>query len=88
MLTNLDLSNNQISGSIPGSWGGGQLTLLRSVKLGNNNLTGQVPESWGKLDGLSLSGISLDALSSVSLQQNRYAPPEHFALMGSKVSFR
>jgi hypothetical protein len=42
----LDLSNNQLTGSLPGSWA--RMSFLSVVSLQNNNLNGTLPVEWAE----------------------------------------
>jgi len=46
-LLTMDLSNNNLTGTLPSSWS--TLTKLTSLKLGNNNIAGEIPASWSSL---------------------------------------
>jgi hypothetical protein len=60
-LTDIDISNNFISGSIPTELAGA--TSLLSVILSGNNLTGQIPPSLHKLSSLVTLKLSHNSLS-------------------------
>lgn len=49
-VTGLDLSGNNLDGTIPADLG--NLTSLQSLNLGENNLTGQIPSELGQLSNL------------------------------------
>jgi hypothetical protein len=42
----LDLSNNQLTSSLPGSWA--RMSFLSVLSLQNNNLTGTLPVEWAE----------------------------------------
>lgn len=47
------LNDNQLSGSLPASWGGpGAFPQLSLLRLDDNRLTGGLPASWGSLPNL------------------------------------
>jgi Leucine-rich repeat (LRR) protein len=49
-LTDLELEDNQLSGSIPSSLG--DLIDLQVLSLNNNQLSGNIPSSFGNFNGL------------------------------------
>eukprot|EP00501_MAST-03F_sp_TOSAG23-6_P002032 GSMAST32.ASY1.ANO1.2120.1 assembled CDS len=57
-VTALDLSNNQLSGSIPKEIG--QLTSLKYLGLNDNNLSGTIPKEIGQLSNLNLLDLSFN----------------------------
>jgi serine/threonine protein kinase len=61
MLKTLDMSDNQLTGSIPGSLG--NLKNLNYLKLNNNSLSGVLPDSLESIDGLALVDLSFNNLS-------------------------
>ena len=68
-VTSLDLSGNQLTGTIPEALG--QLNKLQSLNLSGNQLTGTIPEALGQLDSLehlSLVGNELTGCISSALQ--------------------
>ena len=60
-VTGLDLSGNQLAGSIPASLG--NLTNLQVVALGGNQLTGSIPASLGSLTNLEWLNLSNNRLT-------------------------
>jgi hypothetical protein len=61
MLQTLDMSDNQITGSIPSSIG--DLKNLNYLKLNNNSLSGVLPDSLAAINGLALVDLSFNNLS-------------------------
>ncbi|ONM29684.1 Protein NSP-INTERACTING KINASE 3, partial [Zea mays] len=61
MLKTLDMSDNQLTGSIPGSLG--NLKNLNYLKLNNNSLSGVLPDSIASIDGFALVDLSFNNLS-------------------------
>ncbi|KAL0654439.1 hypothetical protein Bca4012_097130 [Brassica carinata] len=57
----LDLSSNELSGSIPDEIG--DLQNIRSLNLSSNRLTGSIPDSFSKLKGLESLDVSNNKLS-------------------------
>ncbi|XP_011039499.1 PREDICTED: probable LRR receptor-like serine/threonine-protein kinase At1g53440 isoform X2 [Populus euphratica] len=89
-LKKIDLSQNQLRGSIPNLV---NLTRLTSLKLGQNHLSGPIPPTLGKLKALEMLSLSNNMLSgqipkelgtllnltSLRLEDNQlsgYLPPE------------
>ncbi|PRP81628.1 LRR receptor-like serine/threonine-protein kinase GSO2-like [Planoprotostelium fungivorum] len=64
-LTELDMSNNALSGTIPGDLG--QLNLLKTLLLHNNDLSGQIPDSLGNLNRLTQLSLGYNRLISNDL---------------------
>ena len=60
-VTYLVLSNNQLSGTIPGELG--NLTNLKNLTLGYNQLSGAIPEELGKLTNLEYLSLANNRLS-------------------------
>jgi hypothetical protein len=50
-LTVIDLSDNQLSGPLPGTWS--QLASLQRVNLSSNDLAGQLPDGWATMSNLT-----------------------------------
>ena len=46
-LVSVDLSGNQLSGSVPGSWSG--MSSLAHINISSNLLSGSLPSSWNVL---------------------------------------
>ena len=70
-LRDLDLSINDISGSIPPQIG--NLSNLTNLNLGSNELTGTVPDELGKLsklENLNISDNKLTGIISIDLQNS------------------
>ena len=81
-VTSLDLSDNQLTGTIPEALG--QLDSLQSLNLARNALTGAIPEALGQLNNLQVLDLSdnqltgtipealgqLDSLQSLNLARN------------------
>ena len=61
-VTRLELSHNQVSGSIPNSMGY-TLSQLTSLKLGHNQLSGKIPSSLGHLTQLTTLELNNNQLS-------------------------
>ena len=62
-LTDVFLSNNELSGTIPSSANFGQLTLLTDFRLDNNQLTGTIPAALGDLAAVTNLGLSRNQLT-------------------------
>ena len=60
-VTQLELSSNQVSGTIPTSLGY-SLSKLTSLKLGNNQLSGTIPSSLGHLSQLTILELNNNQL--------------------------
>ena len=60
-VTELDLSNNQLTGPIPEALG--QLDSLRSLDLSVNQLAGTIPEALGQLDNLDILNLAANYLT-------------------------
>ena len=60
-VTSLDLSDNQLTGTIPEALG--QLNNLRALDLSDNQLTGTIPEALGQLDSLQTLNLARNALT-------------------------
>ena len=60
-VTNLQLSNNQLTGAIPSQLG--NLANLTEVSLGSNQLTGSVPPTLGNLANLEILSLSDNQLT-------------------------
>ncbi|KAL0306170.1 UNVERIFIED_CONTAM: Receptor-like protein kinase BRI1-like 3 [Sesamum radiatum] len=56
----LDLSNNHLSGSIPGNLG--SMSFLEFLFLGHNNITGEIPFSFGGLKSVGVLDLSHNKL--------------------------
>jgi hypothetical protein len=50
-LTVIDLSDNQLSGPLPGTWS--RLASLHHVNLSSNDLSGELPEGWATMTNLN-----------------------------------
>ena len=61
IFTSIDLSNNNIEGLIPSTFG--ELSSLRGLNLSHNNLVGHIPPSLGNLTRLEWLDLSCNKLS-------------------------
>ncbi|GFQ01223.1 probable leucine-rich repeat receptor-like protein kinase at5g63930 [Phtheirospermum japonicum] len=73
LVTNIDLSNNHLSGDIPKELT--SLVELRSLNLSDNHLTGMIPDSIGNMKQLESLDFSINSLSGEI--------PSSFATMSS-----
>ena len=64
-LTELDLDDNQLTGSIPTELG--DLASLTNLGLGNNQLTGSIPTEFGDLASLTVLRLYSNQLTGSSI---------------------
>jgi hypothetical protein len=67
----LDLSDNQLTGSIPDDIG--YLTNLTQLKLNGNQLTGEIPESICDLNNIELRYLNF--MDNFNITNNQLCPP-------------
>ncbi|WIA41421.1 hypothetical protein OEZ86_005004 [Tetradesmus obliquus] len=73
-LTNIDLSGNLLSGSLPEIIGGERaIHSMRNLQLQRNRFTGYVPEAWAKLEPLDEKGRTV--IQAINIQQNLLEGP-------------
>jgi len=56
------MPNNDISGSLPGEWGGAGWPNLQILSLYNNSIAGTIPTAWsraGTFPGMRSTGIGV-----------------------------
>ncbi|PRP75649.1 Receptor protein kinase-like protein [Planoprotostelium fungivorum] len=82
-LYHLDLSNNQLTGSIPSSLGG--LYDLTNLYLDNNRLTGSIPSSFSNLDSLDVLRLQGNQLSG-SIPDLTKIFGDHFDLSSNQLN--
>jgi len=84
-LTYLDLSRNQLSGSIPPEIG--NLTNLTYLNLGFNQLTGSIPPELGNLTNLTYLGLYLNQLTgSIPPEIGNLTNLEQLSLEGNQLT--
>jgi len=82
-ITELDISNNQISGSLPSQIG--QLKNLRTLNASNNNFTG-IPAEIGQLSNLEIINFSNNQLTGLPNELGNLTNLQILDLSGNKVS--
>jgi len=86
-LTDLLLSNNQFTGSIPFSIG--NLIHLQRLELQNNQLTGRIPSSLGNLGNIQFLNLSFNQLSdSIPSSLDNFSPISNLNLSHNQLTGR
>ena len=91
MLVNLDLSGNEISGSIPSSIG--NCSYLEVLKLDNNKLTGQISQQLCQLKNLRIFSVANNllfgpVLEFVNINITRESYVNNSGLCGGLLEYR
>ncbi|WIA30908.1 hypothetical protein OEZ86_000960 [Tetradesmus obliquus] len=61
-LHELHLDNNQLTGTLPASWGENAVPSLAVIDLSRNGLTGPLPDTWSRLASLQRVNLSFNDL--------------------------